>query len=207
MIEVYTFPSSIFPDGQRLVPDVPGQKLEEGDFNGAQSVITFRGGERWRLHMTFGDLTGLDRGRMTAFATKLRVSRNAFLCVHHTAGQNGVLTGTPMVGASSLNGSVLVVGNLADTASWALAGDFCSVNCELKMILEDTPVVSTIASLSIWPPLRQIPASGTNVIVNSPVGAFRLVRATEFNTEPPEYITSMTIEAVERVNSSMVMDL
>lgn len=207
MTDIYTFPSSVFPDTQRLVPDVPGQELQESDFNGAQSVVTYRGGERWRMHMAFGDLTGANRGKMTAFVTRLRVSRNAFLCVNHTAPQQGALTGTPLVALSSLNGSVLVVGNLSDTASWALAGDFCSVNCELKMILEDTPVVSNVASLPIWPPIRKIPASGTNVLVSSPVGAFRLIRAPEMNTEPPEYVTNMTLEAVERVNSSMVVDL
>lgn len=207
MTDIYTFPSSVFPDTQRLVPDVPGQELQESDFNGAQSVVTYRGGERWRLHMAIGDLTGANRGNMMAFATKLRVSRNAFLCVNHTAPQRGALSGTPLVALSSLNGSTLVVGNLGTVASWALAGDFCSVNCELKMILEDVGAVSGIASLSIWPPLRTIPDSGATVLVNSPVGAFRLTRATEMHTEPPEYVTNMTLEAVERVNSSMVVDL
>lgn len=207
MTDVYAFPSSVYPDTQRLIPDVPGQELQESDFNSAQSVVTYRGGERWKLHMSFGDLTGALRGNMMAFATKLRVSRNAFLIVNHTAPQRGVLSGTPLVGLSSLNGSTLVVGNLGTVASWALAGDFVSVNCELKMVLEDVGAVSGIASLSIWPPLRTVPASGINVVVNSPVGAFRLIRAVEMHTDPPEYVTNMTMEAVERVNSSMVVDL
>jgi hypothetical protein len=158
--------------------------------------------------MSFTGLTGEDRADMMAFVTKLRVSRNAFLCVNHTAPQRGALSGSPVVGASSLNGSTLVVGGISGSvSSWALAGDFVSVNCELKMVLENVGAVSGVATLSIWPPFRQTPTSGTTVVVNSPVGAFRLLRATEMNTDPPEYITSMTIDAVERVNSSMVTQL
>lgn len=206
MTSVYQFPAGIYPDTQRLIPDIPGQELQESAFNGAQSVVDF-GGDRWRLHMTFGDLTGEDRAKMMAFATKLRVARNAFICVNHTAPQRGAFSGTPLVGLSSLGGSVLVVGNLGTVASWALAGDFVSVNCELKMVLEDVGAVGGVASLSIWPPFRSAPDSGTTVHVSSPCGAFRLVRASEMHTDPPEYITRMTLEAVERVNSSMAVDL
>jgi hypothetical protein len=203
------FPEGIYPDVQRLTGEAPGQELQESEWTGAQNVVDFVGYERWKLSMTFADLVEDPRATMKAFVTKLRVSRNSFVVVNHTAPQRGVLSGTPMAHATPSGASALTLGNLAggNVSSWAREGDFVSVNCELKMVLQDAGVVSNVVSLQIWPPVRMAVVSGTIVHANSPCGQFRLERATTFDTSPPGYKTSMVLEAVERINSSMVVIL
>lgn len=208
-IEVLTWPQSLFPTMQRLTPDVgDGQQMLQSPFIGAQTVNTFRGSERWRLELQLDDLTGALRAKAQAFVTRLRVSHNVFICVNHTAPQRGVLTGTPLVNAGSYGGQNLNVYNLANNvSSWACDGDFISVNSQLKMVLGDVGTsAGGVASLFVWPPLYDVPASGTIVITNSPCGAFRALSAMALNTEPPGYKTSIAIAAIERINSSMVAD-
>lgn len=205
-VEVLQFPAGIYPDVQRLTPDVGnGQSVSESQFSGVQNVTTFRGAERWKLEMSFANLTGANRAVLSAFVARLRVSHNVFICVNHTAPQRGLLTGTPLA-VASLNGHYLNVTNLvASQTGWALAGDFCSVNSNLHMIVEDVGTdASGVASLHVWPPLFGVPGSGDIVKVSSPCGAFRMAGVSVLNTQPPGYVTDMTITAVSRVNSSMV---
>lgn len=207
-IEVLSFPASIYPSTQRLTPAVGGgQGVQESAFSGVQTVMTYRGSERWKLEMSFDGLTGDDRADMMAFITRLRISHNVFLCVQHTAPQRGVRTGTPLI-LGSLNGHWANMYNVPTLInSYLRAGDFISINSQLKMLLEDAGSdVSGICSAHIWPPFYDVPASGSIVVVNSPCGAFRLVSEVAYTTNPPRYVTDLTISAVERVNSSMVGD-
>lgn len=220
-LEVLTFPTSIYPSSQRLVPDVgEGQQLHESPFVGAQSVTTFRGAERWRLELGFEGLTGADRAEMMAFVTRLRVSHNVFLCPNHSAPQRGSAVNSS-ANAHAINedvsgGSSYVKiwwqGALSDPTGTSplKAGDFFSVNSELKMLLRDAAPadVADVSSVHFWPPLFSSVTSGTPVYANvsSAYGGFRLLRATEFSTRPPGYISDFTISAVERINSGAVAD-
>jgi len=208
-VETVHFPADVLPYTQRLTPDVgPGQILTEDGFSGAQSVVTFHGAERWRLEMAFADLTDDDRAEMSAFVTRLRVAHNVFLCVNHTAPQRGVLSGSPRA-LGSLSGQRLNVYNLTgNVASWARAGDFLSVNSQLKMVLEDAGTsAGGVASLYVWPPLYDIPNCNTVVHVSSPCGGFRMTRAVPFNTDPPGYRMNLVLTALERINSSFVSEV
>ena len=208
-IEVLAIPTGVLPAVQRLTPDVgDGQQLLQSPFIGAQTVNTARGSERWKLELQFDDLTGANRAKMNAFVTRLRVSHNVFLCVNHTAPQRGVLTGTPLVNAGSYGGQNLNVYNLTPNVnSWACDGDFISVNSQLKMVLGDVGTsAGGVASLFVWPPLYDVPASGTIVVTNSPCGGFRALSAMVMMTEPPGFKGQVSIVAIERINSSMVAD-
>lgn len=209
-IEVITFPAGIYPTNQRLTPDVgPGQQFSESAFIGAQSVVTYRGAERWKLDLQFDDLTGADRADMMAFVTRLRVSHNVFLVINHTAPQRGNLNGGAV--NSGTAGQYLILKDLAgNVSSWARTGDFIAVNSMLKMVLQDAGSNGPgVASLQVWPPFYgTAPVWGAPVFttITSAFGGFRMVGASVINTDPPGYRTSLTISAVERINSAMVAD-
>lgn len=213
-IEVYSFPTSLYPDAQSLVPDIPNQSLQESSFSGAQSVVTPQGAERWRLRMQFDDLTGDRRAQMAAFIVRLRVSRNVFLCINHTAQNRGAYTapgGIQVTSAVVGRGIIaLVASGGASVSSWAREGDFISVNSTLRMVTSDAGANgSGVVILNVWPPNRATINSGTPLYVSvaSAFGAFRMVSAVPFNTNPPGYRTSISIDAVEMVNSAGVVEL
>lgn len=211
-IEVVTFPTSIRPDVFRLVPDAgPGQSVSESPFSGAQTVTTMWGSERWKFEASYSDLINAERAEMQAFIVRLRVARNVFLLANPTALNRGALSGTPIIGVASLAGtSMVVAGGPNNISSWACAGDFIAVNSMLKMVLQNASTNgSGIASLQVWPPQYKAPSSGTPIIVNanSAMGAFRLISAPTFNTDPPGYRLSLSISAVEHISSSYVSEL
>ena len=205
-LEVVALPAGIYPDVQRLTPDVgPGQAVSES-FIGSQNVQTFRGAERWRLEMQFNDLTDASRAEMMAFVVNLRVAHNVFLCVNHTAPQRGSRLGTPTV-IGSASGMNMNLQGCTQNSFWLRAGDFISVNSMLKMQLRDTAATAGgICSLYLWPPFAATVTSGTPVVVSSPCGAFRMLSAVPISTDPPGYRTSLSITAVERVTSSALAD-
>jgi hypothetical protein len=211
-VEVIHFPAGIYPSMQRLTPDVgPGQSVSESPFIGAQTVVTYRGAERWKLEMQFDDLTGADRADMLAFVTRLRVAHNVFLCVNHTnPGRGFVGGGSSVTNYNHAGGTnILTLGatGAANVESWARAGDFISVNSQLKMVLLDVlSNGSGVCSLTVWPPLIGIVSASTPVRVTSTCGAFRMLSAAPISTEPPGYRTNLSITAVERINSSFVSD-
>lgn len=222
-VEVIHFPSGIYPEQQILVPDRgPGQTLGQSPFIGAQTVTTMRGAERWRLEMSWSGLTGADRAELTAMVTRLRISHNTFLCVQHTNPKRGdayLTTWTPINNSFQVLGiasggvqnlRIWFAGNaVSPTSSTPLkAGDYFSVNSELKMQLVDMPPLNSsgVGSAYFWPPLFTTVSCGTKVFVNSPCGGFRMENVSVFNTRPPGYITDLSIRAVERINSAMVSD-
>ena len=207
--DVPTFPADIFPDTQQLGP-ISAQKVFGSPFNSAMQVVNYPGGERWSLTMQFSALTVRDRARMMGFCSRLRGSRNTFLAVNHTAAQRGGLQGAPLVAVESVSGSILTIVTPGNTniSSWARAGDFVSVNSELKMVLDDVGTDgSDVASLNIWPPIRTTPDSGANVYVSSVVGAFRLTTPPAFTTAGPGFRTDIALQATEYISSSHVANL
>lgn len=209
-VDVIPFPAGIYPEHHSLTPDVgPGQTIGQSPFIGSQNVNTMRGAERWRLSLSWDALTGDDRADMMSFVTRLRISNNAFICINHAARNRGSLGGTPVVAIASLNGQYLVVSvpGQVSVASWIRAGDFISVNSQLKMNLTDKGTsAGAVASLEIWPPLYDIPNSGVGVAVSSACGGWRMESVVEMTSDPPGYRTALSIRAIERINSAMVTD-
>lgn len=215
--EVIHFPAGIYPSVQRLSPDVgPGQSVTESPFTGAQTVNTFRGAERWRLELQLEDLTGDDRAEMMAFVTRLRVAHNTFIIINHTNPQRGqaFLWATANCFQMNTNSTGSSHGRIwfanAGVSPTSLipfkAGDFFSVNSMLKMTLVDMPPLDGghIGSVYFWPPLFANVTSGTRAQVYSACGGFRMISAVPITTDPPLYRTSLSISAIERVNSSYV---
>jgi len=161
--QVYTFPNSIFPDVQRITPLVK-QNFNMSPFNSAQETSEF-GGDRWQMELTFLDLTGDQRAEVSAFFTKMRVGGNFFFMKNHTNPNRGLYGGSAFrIAISSLQGNQLSIFTVQQSETgWAKAGDFISVNSELKMITEDVNTLgnSSVHSVEIWPPLRSTLSSGT----------------------------------------------
>lgn len=207
--DVFSFPASIYPDVQQLTPEEQSQEIIESKFSSAQTVITFAGSGRWRMRLEFNDMVDERRADVTALATKLRTSRNVLLIHNFTAQQRGVLSGTPRVNSFNAGATTIWMGNIGGTVnSYFRAGDFISVNCELKMVTSDTgPISGNAFRVDVWPPVRFTASSGTVCVVSSPCGGFRLSRSPVMITLPPGYQTSISMDMIEAVNSSAVSEL
>ena len=157
-------------------------------------------GARWRASFTYQNLSDADAATLQAFLTKLRGQANRFTLYNFARKRpNGLAYGTPLVNGGSQTGTTLLTKGWAINAMGILkAGDFFSVNGELKMCVADCDSDSTgYATVTFEPPLRASPANNSSITTTQPTATFMLTEATSKWVTRAPVLTDIQIDAIE----------
>lgn len=135
-------------------------------------------GSRWFATYTYRPRSRAEARQMKAFLTSLSGMAGRFFGFDPEAlTPRGIGTGTPLVKGASQSGSSLITdGWTINTTGILLAGDFFTVNGELKMLTADANSNgSGEATLAFKPSLRASPADNAPLTVNSATCTMMLI--------------------------------
>lgn len=166
-------------------------------------------GEQWEISFTLPTFNNrLTASEWIAFAAKMKGSYNYFLTGDPSAEEPmGVATGTPLVAANNQTGNILQTkGWTPSTPNILRAGDYIQygtgTSSRLHMVVEDADSdAAGLASLQIEPALRYSPALNSPIVVDNPVGLFRLSdNSYSWSVAPgPRY--NLSFSATEVINA------
>lgn len=157
-------------------------------------------GARWKVAFTLNVLDLSDSALLRSFMALLRGQSGRFYLWHlGHPNPRGVATGTPVVSGASQTGTTLVTsGWTPSTANILRAGDYFTVNGELKMLVTDAASNgSGVATLTFEPPLRSSPPNAAAITTTKPAAVFKLDDdAIRWTTRAP-YFDAISIAATE----------
>lgn len=149
-------------------------------FTGATlQVLAWPGGDWWTGQIALPKLRpGVETAIWNAFLAEVRGKLNVFLLGDSSyTGPHGSVKGQPLVnGLQSPMATTLVTkGWTPNSYRLLLPGDYLQVGFRLHRVLD---VVNSDANgdatISIWPSLRDTLADGQAIVLNEPVGLFRM---------------------------------
>lgn len=162
----------------------PGRFIKESNFYLETNTQVFtspvnravqrreRAGARWRMTLTLRPMHREDAAKWIAFLLKLRGMTETFYASDPDWQVNrGPGTGNPLVrGAGQTGNTLLIDGCTPSVTGWLRAGDYFSVNGELKRLTADANTSgSTQTTLNFEPFLRNSPVDNAVVTVTNPV--------------------------------------
>ena len=145
-----------------------------------QQVQSFDG-QLWSIEIALPSMPRAVAAPWTAFLLAMKGRRGTVLVGDpDAAAPLGVATGAPLVdGASQVGGSLATKGWSASVTGILKAGDYIQIGSgaatRLHQVIEDADSDGGgLATLTLWPDLRESPADGAAVTTQSSKGAFRL---------------------------------
>lgn len=172
-------------------------------FNSKRQVLAYPSGSAWRLSCDFVPMTDMQAGEWRAFFARMRGRQNWFQCpVPQYYGPTTGYTGPAgtVSGAGQVGHSLNVTG-LTPSTPILRAGDFFTVNNQLKMAVENASSNgSGNATFTFEPALRGSPANGAALNLSNPYflcaatdsdvasWGLRLIRESEFSFSGMEHI-------------------
>lgn len=178
----YTYPLT-FPNIGIKSVNIRAQSVvgvSTSPFTGQQQVYKHQG-QWWEMEVTMPPMKRDEAEQVAAFLLKMNGRYGTFLLGDKAnTAPRGVGTGTPLVnGASQTGDALLTDGWTTSTAGILKAGDWIQLGSgattRLYKVLDDVDSdESGNAYLNIWPKLRQAPDDDDPIVVNSPVGQWRL---------------------------------
>lgn len=157
-------------------------------------------GARWRVAFTLSVLDTSDSALLRSFLAMLRGQSGRFYLWNMGCPiPRGAATGTPVVSGAAQTGTTLVTSGWAiSTANILRAGDYFTVNSELKMLVADASSNgSGVATLTFEPPLRSSPPNAAAITTTKPTAVFKLDEDTvRWNTQVP-FFDAISIAATE----------
>ena len=114
----------------------------------------------------------------------------------------GTIAGTPLVNGASQTGNTLTIDGCT-VGTTLLAGDFFSVNSELKMVTADVTADGAGAmSITFEPPLRSSPADNAALTTTRPTARFMLQEDVQAWSTRPGLRTDFELVFVEDINAA-----
>ena len=158
------------------------------------------GGEVWAATLFFR-VTLADRNELTGWYAKMNGSEHRVTLPVHKLSQRGAFGGTPVVNGASQSGMQLVVSGCSNNVTnWIRAGDYFTVNSELKMATADASSDgSGNITLNFRPRLRVSPANGASIETTAPTGRFLIAS--------PQLEWSLEIDDVSQTSIEFVEDV
>jgi hypothetical protein len=134
-------------------------------------------GARWFATYSIKTAKRAEMNAVLAFLVKLRGGANSFYGYDPAATTPlGTGSGTPVVNGASQVGSSLVTDGWGNSETVLMAGDYFTVNGEMKMVTEDvTSDSSGNATIQFEPVLRVSPPDNAAITVNTPTCKMRLI--------------------------------
>ena len=160
-----------------------------------------RGGERWVINLQYRSLTGTEKAEMTAFLARLNGQQHRFTLQNHAENNLGAFGGTPLVAGASQTGLTLNIDGCSLTITdWMKAGDWFSVNGELKMATVDANSDGAgLATLTFIPRLRASPANNDPITTSAGTGTFLLSTNGVKWSNMPGGFSDLSITAIEDI--------
>lgn len=169
-----------------------------------QAVQTLdRGGEHLFVTLTYNSLQTADRALLIGFLAKINGMQHRVTLPFFGIDNQGAFGGTPLVAGAAQTGNTLNIdGCSTGVTGWIKAGDFFSVNGELKIATADVNSDGGgLATLSFSPRLRSSPDNNAAIETTAPSGLFMLAsRAQSWNYRPGDF-SDFTLSFVEDIAS------
>jgi hypothetical protein len=180
--------------------------ISESAFDGSTQIQTFQG-EYWRANLQFPKFER-ERGEIvSAFLSKLRGPAGTFLLPDTS---NALPRGTAATVASSptLNGSgqvgatISVKGAAVSETGWLLAGDTIQIGpsdrAHFHKVLDDVDTTAGgLATINIWPTVRQPNIDGDPIVTADPKGLFFLTETARRRLLTPPFRYDIPISVRE----------
>ena len=181
----YAWPSTVIPN------DITVEFVSNANrFVAPQTGIPSgqsRDAEVIRMSMAFKFLQGVSQTSGVATSTNARSTLMGYLAKlagpEHRAvipmfGLNnlGAWSGTPLVDGANQTGRQLSIDASGEgsVTAYGYAGDWFSVNGELKILTSNADLSLDNVTLDIWPPLRRSPDDNAAINTTAPTGIFML---------------------------------
>ena len=220
----YTWPSSLIPNSSAL-QWMDNSARFVSPLSGATRTVSRPGG-RWRLSMTFSNLTRTQAQLLEAFLWRLDGSAHRAVIPDHAYRRQATATGTPVVSGGSQTGRVLLTSGWTAGQTVMKAGDRFSVGYEMYVVASDAvasdgtqvltdedgvtlydesspqaPIYVEAGAVQLYltAPLRSSPANGASLEVTTPVAKYMLADRVEVAAVPGVFKSLQVVfeEAVE----------
>lgn len=138
---------------------------------------------------------------MQAFLAKLNGQQHRMTLHNHAENQRGSFGGTPLVAGASQTGTTLNIDGCSfGVTNWIRAGDWFSVNGELKMAVADANSDGAgLAALTFVPRLRSAPANDAAITTASGTGTFILDSNSVSWSNRPGSFSDLSFTALEDI--------
>jgi hypothetical protein len=153
-------------------------------YTGQTQAQQWPGADMWMGTATLPPLTQCQADEWISFLMECRGMANAFqLGDPMKTKPRGLAKGEPVVDMSTA-GTNFAGAQVLYTRGWAantfgqlLPGDYLQVGYRLHRVLDRVNSdANGKAQISVWPSLREVPTDGEQVVLNKPVGLFRLAK-------------------------------
>ena len=192
----YSFPS--------VTPNSSSWSLESNTaifrsvFTGA-TTTTDRGGEHWRVKLTYRNITAADKAVMKAWLVQLNGQQHRFTLHDHSLIQRGSFGGTPLVAGAGQTGSTLSVNGVSNVTNWIRAGDMFEVDGALKMQTIDATSSGGAVTLTFVPRIVSAPPNSDPIVTSNPSGLFMLASPTVQWSNAPNDLSNLSFDAIEDI--------
>lgn len=175
-------------NGVRRTP-VTSSAAVGSPFSGKQQVYAW-GGEWWEYDLEFWPQYGADGRALSGFLTALGGLTGTFI-FKDPAEKNTASVGTPVVAGASQTGSSLNTSGWTPSITVLTAGQFIQLGTDTTTRLHQVTADATsdgggLATLAIWPALRESPADLASITIDEPGVILRLQES------PPTFIAPTT---------------
>lgn len=170
-------------------PTTPGMRLfsmrADAAVGVSRSPFTHRSqtqkfsGQSWEFDVALPQMERADAEPWICFLLALNGSYgNFYLGDPGGKTPRGVAGGTPVVSGSGQTGQVLNTSGWTPSVTGILKkGDYLQIGTRLyKVLFDANSDGSGLATLDIWPALRESPAGGTTIVTTNSKGVFRLAK-------------------------------
>lgn len=197
-----TFPS-VTPN--RSVFSYDGNAVSHSSWLTGWTQVKAFGGERVSAVLYFDNLTNAKRAQILSWLLKMNGGENQVSMPLFGTQNQGAFGGTPLVAGGSQNGNTLDIDGCSNNITdWGKAGDWFSVNNELKMLTDDADTNgSGETTLTFRPRLRSSPPNNDPIETSAPTGIFVLSgpqTSWSYDLAISGSISSLQIELVEFIS-------
>lgn len=159
-------------------------------------------GARWSARLRWEWLTREEAAALRAFLARLRGAAGRFRLHDHGAPTpRGSAAGAPVVAAGSAGTTLLTGGWTASAAGVLLAGDYVGLATgQMCLVVADVSASAAgTATLSVEPPLRTVPATGSALVLTRPAAVMRLAGDDQarWDWRPAGLVRDVGFECVE----------
>lgn len=193
---VLEWPADICPSSLTWRPE-SNSKTFRSPFNGASQTVRFPG-TRWVCALTFNNLSDDKSRRIDALIASLD-GEYGRVKIRDWGREGHKPAGTPLVSDANQTGTALMTKGWTAGVVVLRAGDYITVNDELKMVTADVAsAAGGTAVIPIAPMLRSSPAANVRIEVLAPYGIFKLKDNQQgTGNRVPGVFTSYTLEFEE----------
>ena len=198
----YAFPTLSRKPNTMLVEYRSNTDTFRSPFTGAVQTVD-RGGEHLFATITYNSLETADRALLTGFLAKVNGQQHRITLPFFAVDNQGAFGGTPIINGASQTGNTLNIdGCSTGVTGWIKAGDYFSVNGELKICTADANSNgSGEVAVSFAPRLRSSPPDSDPIETTAPSGRFTLSQKNQGWSYRPGKFSDFTLSFFEDIAS------